>query len=80
VKIRTRRDEPVVDSVRAKAFERMDRLSRMEILDWADMAGSGVARALQDYRRHETPESLEEARIGLQSLLGCVDAIQKRAQ
>lgn len=80
MKIRTHRDAPAVDSVRAKAFERMDRLSRTEILDWSDMAGSGVARALQDYRRHETPESLEEARMGLQSLLGCVDVLQKRAQ
>jgi hypothetical protein len=58
----------------------MERLSSAEILNWADMAGSGIARTLQDYRRHETPESLEEAKSGLLALLACVDVLEKRAQ
>lgn len=66
------------DSVRAKAKKRLGRLQTVDILNWADQAGSGVAKALDDYRRIGTSESLEEARIGLESLLGLVEVLQER--
>lgn len=67
------------DPVREKAAERMERLSINEILDWMDVAGSGVARALQDYRRHQSDEYLADAKVGIDSLRGCIDAIESRA-
>lgn len=70
--------KPQEDPARRKARERMTQLPRVEVLDWADQAGSGVAKALDDYRRHNTPESLEDARMGIQALLGVVDVLQGR--
>lgn len=68
------------EKVREKAATRMDRLSMAEILDWSDAVGSGVARNLQDYRRHADSASLAEARQGVLYLLGCLDVLERRAQ
>jgi hypothetical protein len=73
-----REDNTQHDPARRKARERMSRLPIGEILDWADQAGSGVAKALNDYRRDGTSESLEDARVGLQTLLGVVEELQSR--
>lgn len=71
-------DEVRHDHNRRKARQRMSRLPTVEILDWADQAGSGVAKALNDFRRDGNRESLEEARIGMQALLGTVEELQSR--
>jgi hypothetical protein len=50
----------------------------VDVLDWADSVGSGLAKALDDYRKQATPESLAEARQGAQSLLGVLDVLERR--
>lgn len=67
-----------VDPVRQKVSKRLDRLPTVDVLNWADEVGSGLARALDDYRRQSTPESLLEAHRGAQSLLGVLDVLSSR--
>jgi hypothetical protein len=70
--------EERTDPIRSKAAKRLDRLPTGDVLDWADAVGSGLARALDDYRKQATPESLLEARQGAQSLLGVLDVLSRR--
>lgn len=79
VKVRLRRKEETVDPVRRKVAKRLDRLPSSDVLEWADSVGSGVARALGDYRRDGAAESLAEARQGVLSLLGVLDVLDRRA-
>lgn len=67
-----------LDRVREKASKRLDRLATTDVLNWADAVGSGLARALDDYRKDGQPESLAEARQGVQSLLGVLDVLDRR--
>lgn len=67
-----------VDPAREKVARRLDRLPTVDVLDWADSVGSGLAKALDDYRKQDTPESLAEARQGAQSLLGVLDVLERR--
>jgi hypothetical protein len=46
-------------------------MSNVDMYDWADAAGHGLYKALQDYRAHGHAESLEEigyALVGLQAV------------
>jgi hypothetical protein len=67
------------DSIRAKAKRRVRKTATGDLLDWADQAGSGIAKALDDYRRFSTPESLTEAQEGVSALAGVVDVLCDRA-
>jgi len=73
---RTRARE--TDSVRNKAEQRMSRLPTPEVLNWADQAGTGVAKALDDYRRLGKRESLVEAQNGISALAGVLDVLLNR--
>jgi hypothetical protein len=77
-KLLSRTETPKVSEERARAYGRMRRLSTVDTMNWMDAAGSGVARALDDYRRYGEPDSLNEIRAGLEALLGCVDSLQER--
>lgn len=66
------------DKTRQKAAQRLGRLSTSEILDWSDQAGTGVAKALMDYRRTGEEACLEEARQGASALQGCLDVLAAR--
>jgi hypothetical protein len=78
VKRALRGSEEKIDPVRAKVAKRLDRLPSGDVLDWADSVGSGLAKALDDYRKQATPESLLEAHRGAQSLLGVLDVLSRR--
>ncbi|MER5754425.1 hypothetical protein [Streptomyces sp. NPDC002088] len=78
VKRALRGGEEKTDPVRAKVAKRLDRLPTVDVLNWADTVGSGVAQALDDYRKQATPESLLEAHRGTQSLLGVLDVLSRR--
>lgn len=65
-------------TVEEKARKRLLRLPTMDILNWCDQAGSGMARALDDYRRLNMDESLDEARDGARTLLVAIDVLQER--
>jgi len=67
------------DTIRDKARERLKRLSDADILNWADVAGSGIAKALDDYRRLNDKGSLEEAHRGASQLQGALDVLRERS-
>lgn len=77
--MRLRKDSAPADSVRAKAAKRLGRVQTVEILNWADMAGTGVAKALDDFRRVGDPLSLQEAQDGVSALAGAIDALLARS-
>jgi len=66
------------DNVREKVAKRVSRLSEGELLDWADVAGSGIARTLQDYHRGHEPELLQEAQEAVSALQGVIDTLAER--
>lgn len=74
---RARADE--TDSVRQRAEERLSRLQTTDILNWADQCGTGVAKALDDYRRLGETDSLIEAQNGVSALAGVIDVLLDRA-
>lgn len=70
--------EPAPNSTYARARKRLSTLTDEGLLNWADQAGSGVARALNDYRRDRAVEGLQEAKLGLDSLQALVDLLIER--
>lgn len=66
------------DNVREKVARRVSRLSEGELLDWADVAGSGIARTLRDYHRSHEPELLQEAQEAVSALQGVIDTLTER--
>ena len=45
-----------------EATKKASRMSTTSMLDWIDVAGSGMAQGFSDYRRHGEIESLYEIR------------------
>jgi hypothetical protein len=66
------------DKRRTLAYKRLKKLPTTEVLNWADSTGSGIVKALDDYRRLGQAVSLEEAKQGLWALIGVVDALEER--
>jgi len=66
------------DDVREKVARRVARLSEAEMLDWADVAGSAIARTLRDFHRSHEPELLQEAREAISALQGVIDTLAER--
>lgn len=64
--------------MRRKARTRMERLPEAEILNWIDVAGSGVAQALDEYRRKRDAGALIDAENGVEALAGAVAALVAR--
>lgn len=62
----------------AQAQKRLSKLPNDDLLNWADQAGSGMARGLQDYRSYGSWDSLQEIETGLESLRAIVDLLQAR--
>jgi hypothetical protein len=78
--LKLRRAPEPQNELKARATRRLSLLDSYAILDWADQAGSGVARALSDYRREGVGYSLEEAKMGLEGLLAGVEILLSRHQ
>lgn len=66
------------DDVREKVTKRVSRLSEGELLDWADVAGSGIARNLRDFQRSHDLSLLIEARDAVSALQGVIDTLADR--
>lgn len=66
------------DDVREKVAKRVSRLSEGEMLDWADVAGSAIARNLRDFQRSHDEALLFEAREGISALQGVIDTLTDR--
>lgn len=60
------------------ARRRVSKMSTRQMLDWADSAGSGMARAIDDYRKDRDVISLEEVRTALVALSAVIDELEAR--
>lgn len=60
------------------ARQRVRKMSVHDLLAWADSAGTGMAKALGDYRRENDSISLEEIRTGLVALSAVIDELTVR--
>lgn len=56
------------DELYAKMEKRVSRMENYALLEWADITGSGMARAFSDYRKDADEVSLIEIREGLMAL------------
>ena len=65
-------------AITVQARKRVSRLDSAAILQWADTAGAGIARALSDHQRDGSPDSLEDAYTGLLTMLGVVEELRDR--
>jgi len=63
-----------------RAARKAGRLETSMALEFADMAGSGMARAFGDYRKHRSPESLAEIEEGLQVLWAITQLLRARQE
>lgn len=57
-----------MNSARERARRRVQKMSVHELLNWADAAGSGMAKGFDDYRRDGNPDSLHEIQDALVAL------------
>lgn len=64
--------------MRARARTRLEMLPDHEILNWADQAGTGVAKALDDFRRLRDQDALREAETGVHAIAGAIDVLTRR--
>ena len=62
----------------SKARTRASKLEIQELLDWSDIAGTGMAQALRVFRKERQTDILDEVRIALITLAAAVDDIQSR--
>jgi len=62
-----------------RASRRCARMAITELLDWADSAGSGMAKGFDDYRKHGDLGSLEEIGLGLITLQAVVLELKAHA-
>lgn len=66
------------DAELASARRRVRKVSTHDLLEWADAAGSGMAKGFGDYRKDRELVSLEEIRTALMSLLAVTDELYAR--
>lgn len=72
------RNRTAVSEPRKTAAKRMTRLGIGEAIAWGTTCLSGTWRAFEDFEKFRTLESLGEARKGLETMLGVVDALEAR--
>lgn len=60
------------------AVKRIAQLSTHDMLMWADTAAVGLAQGFDDYKQHETPESLYEITEKISAMQALVEELMKR--
>jgi hypothetical protein len=74
-------DIPVPDDVElARARRRVSRMSTHELLEWADQAGTGMAKAFADFRKEGSLASLDEISVALLALTAVTDELTARTE
>ena len=63
----------------ARAEKRVAKMTTTALLDWADAAGSGMAKGFMDYRQHGDLASLEDIALGMITLQAVVLQLKARA-
>lgn len=64
----------------ARAERRVRKMTTHALLDWADAAGSGMAKGFADYRAHGDLASLEDIALGVITLNAVVLQLKARAE
>jgi hypothetical protein len=72
--------EPSDRAELARARRRVTKMSSHELLNWADAAGTGMARAFGDFRRAGEVTSLDEVHGALLALAAVTDELKLRAE
>jgi hypothetical protein len=67
--------DPDGDPASVKARRRVMRLGTNELLNWADVASSGLMRGFEDYRKTGDVFALDEIKITLVSLAALTDEL-----
>ena len=62
-----------------QATRRVRKMSTNDLLNWADVAGSGMAKGFMDYREHGDYTSLAEIGLGVITLHAVVLELKARA-
>jgi hypothetical protein len=68
------------ETLLVKASRRVARLPTTALLDWADQAGTGMAKALYDFRQHGDIEDIDEVREAMIALQATVLELSLRAK
>jgi hypothetical protein len=68
------------DQQLAAARRRVAKMGTNELLNWADVAGSGMAKGFSDYRREGDVLSLDEIHLALISLTAVTDELIIRGE
>jgi len=68
------------DAELARARRRVKGMSVHEMLEWADQAGSGMAKAFADFRKEGTLAPLDEIHVALLALAAVTDELVARTE
>jgi hypothetical protein len=66
-------------SLLKQASRRVQKMSTNDLLNWADVAGSGMAKGFMDYREHGDIESLAEIGLAVITLHAVVLELKARS-
>jgi hypothetical protein len=61
-----------------RVVQRVKHLDEYTMIQWADIAGTGMAQGFADYQKHSTVESLDEIKQGLQQLWAVAQELSLR--
>jgi hypothetical protein len=78
LKTTTTGPSPQDEELLSDAKRRCRKLPAMELLNWADAAGSGMAKGFDDFRQHGELESLADIGLGLITLQAVVYELTER--
>lgn len=78
MKFRKWSDVKELDPELEKARKRVSKIATHEILNWADSAGSGMAKAFDDYRKYGEEDSLNEISRAVKQLQAVVEELKVR--
>lgn len=73
------RKDSAPDAIREKAKRRLGRLATPDVMNWADGVGTGIAKAIDDFRRTGETLALQEAQEGVSALAGAIDVLVQRS-
>lgn len=71
-----KQDNPEVE--KSKIRKRVEKLSTQELMGWADQAIFGVGRAMSDWQRYKSKDSLSEAVMGAEALHEVLKLLKER--
>ena len=68
------------DQILLTATRRAQKLSTTALLDWADVAGTAMAKGFMDYREHGDLASLTDLGLGMISMQAVIYVLKARTE